>query len=249
MRTGRLWLAGGALLALVVIGLGWLIGASPLLAAAAENERQTAEIDALNAQQEIEIALMRDQFENIDELRAELDALQLSVPGFADTASYFDELAAKAIAATVSLQTLTVSGAQPYGAMGSTEESGGEGEAGTEQTNTSQLPAPAVPNEELAGQLYVLTVEIAIDADAPRLSAFLASLQGEGRLMLVTNVDSTFGTSQRSTITGHIFVVHDPRLGPVGSLPSPGPTSTPTVEPSTEPEEAPSPAPTGTPTP
>ena len=60
MRAARLWIAGGALLSLVVIGLGWLIGASPLLATAAENERQAAEIEAQNAAQEIEIALMRE---------------------------------------------------------------------------------------------------------------------------------------------------------------------------------------------
>jgi hypothetical protein len=237
MRTGRLWLLGGAVLGLVVIGLGWLIGASPLLAAAAANERQTAAIDAANAQEEIAIALMREQFENIDELRAELDELQLSIPGFADTASYFNELSAKAIAATVSLQSVTVSGAQPYGAMGSTQSSGGSSGSGT--TSGGQLPGPKVPSAQLADSLYVLTVELSVDADADRLAAFLAALQGDGRLMLVTKTDATFGTTQRATITGYIFVVHDPRLGPVGSLPTtvtPTPAAEPTAEPTAEPE-------------
>jgi hypothetical protein len=247
MRNGRLFLAGGALLALVVIGLGWLIGASPMLAAASENERQTAEIDAMNTAEEIEIALMREQFENIDELRAELDELQLSVPGFTDMAAYFDELAAKAEVATVALQGVTVSGAQPYGAMSSTEVADAEG---TEGSNSSELIAPLAPSGELADSLYVLKLDLTIDADAPRLAAFLAALQGDGRLMLVTNVEGSFGTSQRATISGYVFVVHDPRLGRIGALPTPAPT--PTGEASTAPEEtddAPTPDPTETPTP
>lgn len=251
MKSGRMWLLVGGLLSLGVVAIAWFLGASPLLTQASATEAQVAQINAQNDAQMIEIALMKEQFENIDELRAELDALQVSVPGFADTADYFDEIAAKAGAAGVSLQTVSVAGALPYGAMGSTESSEDAAAtdgattdaAGVTTGNQGQIPAPLVPDAELAGDLYVLTVKFELDADQSQLAAFLAALQGDGRLLLVTEMTSSFGTSQRSSITGHIFVVHDPRLGQVGALPTPTPTATPA------PESTPAPTPTGTPAP
>ncbi len=245
MKNGRIWLLAGALLAVGVVAIGWFVGASPLLAQASANEAQIAEIDAQNTLQMLEIAEMKEQFENIDELRDELDELQVSVPGFADTGDYFDEISAKAGAAGVSLQTVTVEGALPYGAMGSVEASDDEADDATDTGGTSgsqgQITPALVPDADLAANLYVLTVKFEIDADQNQLAAFLAGLQGDGRLMLVTEVTSTFGTGQRSSITAFVFVVHDPRLGAIGSLPTPTPTPTPS--------ESATPAPSGSATP
>jgi hypothetical protein len=257
MKSGRMWLLVGGLLALGVIAIGWFLGASPLLAQAAANEAQVADIDAANDAQMIEIAQMKQQFEDIDELRAELDRLQLSVPGFADTGDFLDEIAAKAGAAGVALQTVTVEGALPYGAMGSTqssEEPSGDSTAAPADSGTTsgaqgQIPAPTVPGVDLAGDLYVLTVKFEVDADQGQLAAFLAALQGDGRLLLISELTSSFGTSQRSSITGHIFVVHDPRLGVVGALPTPSPTPTPTPSDTATTGATPTPTPTGTPAP
>lgn len=257
MKNGRMWLLAGGLLSLGAVAIAWFLGASPLLAQASANEAQIAQIQSQNDAQMVEIAQMKQQFENIDELRDQLDELQLSVPGFPATASYFDEIAAKAGAAGVSLQTVTVEGAQPYGAMGSTESSeptdGATDPAGVTTGSQGQIPAPLVPSAALAEDLYVLTVKFEIDADQNQLAAFLSALQGDGRLLLVTEVTSSFGTSQRSSITGYIFVVHDPRLGPIGALPTPTPTPDPAEsaapEEPAEPAASPTPTPTGTPTP
>jgi hypothetical protein len=246
----------GALLSIGIVAIGWFLGASPLLTQAGINDDQVTAIDVANAAQMIEIDQMREDYEGIDELRAELDALQLSIPGFSDTADYFDEIAAKAAAAGVALQTVTVSGAQPYGTMGTSQTSTAPAPAATGDAADPAAPAPVVqpgleaptaPGAGLAGNLYVVTVTLAIDADQPRLAAFLAALQGDGRLMLVTDVKSTFGASQRSSLTGYIFVVHDPRLGNVGALPTPTPTESATPAPSES--ATPTPSPTGTPAP
>jgi hypothetical protein len=261
MRSGRFWVLAGVVLALGVTALGWFVGASPFLAQASANESQRLGIETQNAAMMVEIAAMREQFENLDELTVRLDELQVSVPGFADTGSFFDEVAATAAASGVSIQSISVDGAQPYGAMGSTVSSAqpapaAEGEAAETTTPappTASVPTPGsltpptVPGSALAQNLYVLGLTLELDADENQLSTFLAGLRSDGRrLMLVTEVTSSFGTSQRSTIKAFIFVVHDPRLGPVGSLPAPTPAPTP--EPA-EPVESATPAPTATPTP
>lgn len=260
MRSGRLWVVAGALLALGVTAIGWFAGASPLLAQASANESQRLSVESQNDAMMLEIAAMKEQFENLDELTERLDELQISVPGFADTGAFFDEVAAKAGAAGVAIQSVTVDGAQPYGAMGSAVPAPApttEGESTDATTAPSEVPVPTqgslapptVPGSALAQNLYVLGIKLELDADENQLSAFLAGLQGAGRLMLVTEVQSSFGVSQRSSITAYIFIVHDPRLGPIGSLPTPEPTVSPTPEPAPTESATPAPDPSGTPTP
>lgn len=256
MNNGRLWLVAGALLALGVIAIGWFVGASPLLAQASSNESQRLGVESQNAAMMLEIAEMKEQFANLDELTERLDELQVSVPGFANTGDFFDEVAAAAGAAGVALQAVVVDGAQPYGAMGSTVASEAEpadGETTDAASTTTEpiatqgtLPGPTVPGAVLAQDLYVLGIELQVDADENQLAAFLAALQGDGRLTLVTQVQSSFGVTQRSTITAYIFIVHDPRFGPVGALPTPSSTPAPDED---DEETEPTPGPTGTPTP
>lgn len=249
MKTGRMWLLVGTVLSLGIVAIGWFLGASPLLAQASANEAQIAEIDAQNQVQMLELAEMKEQFENLDALREELDELQVSVPGFADTADYFDEISLKAGTAGVALQTVTVEGALPYGAMGSVEasqETDGTADPSVTSGSQGQITPPIVPDAALAEQLYVLTVKFELDADQNQLAAFLAGLQGDGRLVLVTEVTSSFGTSQRSSITAYIFVVPDPRLGAIGALPTPTPTPTPTDSATPDPSESATPTPTPT---
>lgn len=266
LATGRLWILVGAIVSAAVIAIGWFLLAAPQLDQAAAADESRAAVEAQNETERGVLAEMKRQYENLDELQAELARLQISVPGTRDLEGFFGEIANAANAAGVVLNGVTVEAALPYAAA--VAEGGGEApvaedaaaegaEAETAGTGVvsgqqSSLAAPTLPSVELQSNLYVLPISLNITADADQASAFLALLQGaEGRLVLVDGVTLTIGTSLTGQLTGYIFVVHDPSTGPVGALPEPEETPEPETTATPEPGETgdATPAPTGSPTP
>ena len=254
---GRLVTLVGGIIALALIALSWFVILSPQLDRAAQSDAQRAQIEAQNEVERAVLAEMKAQYENLDELLAQLEELRISVPGDQDLRAFFDQIAAAAGTAGVVLNDVSVEGALPYAAA--VAEGGAVEEAPIEETTEEQpigrvsvardLVAPLVPSAALQSNLYVLPISMSITADANQASAFLKILQGlDGRLILVDGLSMTLGTSLTGEITGYIFVVHDPSQGPVGALPEPRPE--PEKEsPDAEPTATPVPSATSTPTP
>jgi len=268
MRSnGGIWIIGGAVIGVIVIVLGWFGLASPLLAAAAESDQQREAIEAINESERLVLAQMKEQYESLDELQLELEALRLSVPGDRDLNAYFDQLADAAGAAGVVLEDVTVEAAIPYAGITTVvapvpepePSASADDEAEAEEPEVvtggaspqqSELAAPTLPSVDLQNNLYVLPVKIAISADAKQATALLIALQtGDDRLMLINGVSLTLGSALRGELTGFLFVVHDPSTGPVGALPDPEETPDPNATPTPGPTDPATPAPTGTPTP
>jgi len=222
---GRIWLAGGALIAVIVVAFGWFILAMPQLDQAAEADVQQASVQAQNDQLQAVLTTMKAQYENLDALKEQLEELQLSVPGTRSLDAYFFDLAVAANLAGVVLAGVDVGVAAPYAGAAS---------------------APVVPSSVLQPNLFLLPVTIKITADLAESTAFLESLQSNnGRLTLLNGVKLTLGSSLNGEITGFIFVVHDPTKGPIAALPTATPSPDPedTPEPSTEPEPSSEPEP------
>jgi Tfp pilus assembly protein PilO len=74
------WILGAVLLGLVVIALSWFVLASPVLdeAAIAQEDAEAAELR--NGQLRVQNAALKEEFERLPELEAELAALQVHVP-------------------------------------------------------------------------------------------------------------------------------------------------------------------------
>lgn len=258
---GRLVTLVGGIIGVALIALGWFVILSPLLDRVGELDAQRAQIEAQNEVERALLAEMKAQYENLDELVAELEALRVSVPGDQDLRAFFDHVAAAAGDAGVVLNDVSVEGALPF--VAAAAESGVVAPPAAEETSaetTEEAPvgsvvaggdlgSPPVASTALISNLYVLPISMSITADVKQATAFLEILQGlEGRLILVDGVSMTLGTSLTGEITGYIFVVHDPSQGPVGALPEPEPE--PEKEsPEAEPTATPVPTPTGSPTP
>ena len=74
------WIAGTALLALVIVAAAWLLLVSPENAEA--RAARDANTSALFEQDQLrsQVALLQTQYENLDEYQAELDAIALQIP-------------------------------------------------------------------------------------------------------------------------------------------------------------------------
>jgi hypothetical protein len=107
---------------------------------------------------------------------------------------------------------------------------------------------PKTPSGNLAADFYTVAIKIVVENTPQEIIPFVEGLQTGPRLMLVNSVVAA-GDPPTTTISGYIFVVHDPSTGAPGALPTatpkPSGTSTPTPGPSDPATPAPTPSSTG----
>lgn len=198
MNGGRIWLLLGAVVGVVVIGLGWLVGASPLFTQASAAEAQQLGVDATNEQLELTLAQMRKLDSEKEAMLLRLDELHETVPTVPNIEDYLDWVATAATTAAVSLPSTNVSPAQLV----------------TVDTGATVEFSPG-----LVSSLYTIPVTLNIGGDPVQMTEFVRILQTDGRLQLLNNVKLNFGTSLTGQVQGYIFVVHDPANGPLLSQP------------------------------
>jgi Tfp pilus assembly protein PilO len=254
MSTNRILAIVSALAVVAILGLGWFLGVSPLLAGAAQAGEETAAVQQANQAQEARVAVMRDQFDNLADLEDELQDLRLSVPGELDSDTILAYLAGIQRGAEVPIESIVIGEAVPYG-----QTAGVVVEEGTQ----SATPAAAPDG------VYSVPVTITFGKGVPAstILAFAGALQNGPRLFLVTAVTRPAGSDDTSgTITAYMFVVADRDESPgsaagaleeafsryrfegmkewgAGKDAADGTTPTP----ESEPTQAPTPSPTSTP--
>ena len=252
MRNNRLWILGCSILTVAILALGLLLGISPRLLEAQNADAQREQVANNNAALRVQTAALKKQYENIDELRAQLDELSQEVPSDASLDDFFDELAALAEANGVSVDSYTGGPAQHY-ALPNADET-------TSTTDVLPLVSPLITPENF----LMLPVNLSMSGSLEGLKGFLGDLQKASRLVLVQSINltgsttttttttsgakssSVTSTSYTASITGFMYAL----LAPGGTVPAATPTEEPTEEPTATPTptETPttSPTPTGT---
>lgn len=193
MRGIRIWWFGTALVIATVLALGWLLGVSPLLAQAASAAAERANVEQTNQLQAARLAQMRQQYERLDEIAAELEELKRSVPSEVDSDVIYDYLWEIQQATGAPVATIMTGEAQPYGVADPT--AGGAG------------GAAGIPN------LHTVPVDITFrpTATVAQVLAFAGALQDGPRLFLVTDVVATEHDGRSSAaISAFMFVISDP---------------------------------------
>lgn len=203
MNATRIGALITALVIAVVLGLTWVLGASPLLSQASAADSDRAAVEAANAAQEVLLAEARAEYERIDELEAELAALRVSIPGVVDPEFVYALLAGYASGTGARVDGIELGEARPYG---------GADVEGAEATAT----------DGAAAQPGLFTVPVTITfadgvASDPVL-AFAWALQRGPRLFLVTSIAGGDGGDGSGgglyTISAYMFVVYDPVADP-----------------------------------
>lgn len=248
MNASRIWTIVGVIVAAGVLVLGWALGVSPLLAQAAAADTERATVEQLNAGELAELARMKEQYEQIGDLRIELAQLRVSVPAETDTDFVYALLNNVQAATGTPVQSVTTGQAVPYGA--GTDAPVEAPATGSEGGSAATPDAPAV-----VPSLYTVPVTLTFqDAPVENVLAFVSQLQNGPRLFLVTSV--TGNGSGSSTVTAFMFVLYDetaPRGAAAqayaGVLPTTKASGKVVVEPSPEPTPGETATPTPTPTP
>jgi len=221
-----------AVIIVAVLGLGWLLGVAPLLAAARDADEQRVAAEATNLAQEATLVELRAKFDNVDEYRLELEELRETLPASSNIEAFYAQLSRTADDVEVLITGITTGQPRLYG-------TNDDGSAVTIPEG-SVAAAPALTGRA-AEALYVVPVSITLQNKPNEVVDFVGALQRSTRVILVTNVAFVGGYSgaPSGTITAYIFVMHDPSYDPdapkVEETPAPEPTDSATATPSPTP--------------
>jgi Tfp pilus assembly protein PilO len=216
--NNRIWIIGTAALSVVALALGWVLGVSPVLSQASTNRQQIASIGETNVAQEAKLATLKVQFESVDEIEAELQELRVQVPPVSDYPALLRQLSAKAALAGVQISTTTVDAATAF-LPTPVVEAPVDGEAApAEAPAEAAVVDPAVPAAVVA-----VPMTIAVGGSYESFMNFVATLQADGRLFLVTGLSMAESSEAGAagagaftgTVNGLIYVVRDATI-PVG---------------------------------
>ena len=97
------WIAGTVIVSLLLAVATWFLVISPKQDDIDAIKLETTNVESQNDLTEMKIAVLRKQFERLDEYKAELAAIQLQIPTTAQLAEYTKEAAAAAEANQVTL--------------------------------------------------------------------------------------------------------------------------------------------------
>lgn len=256
MNRDRLWIFGLTAAILVVAGLGYVLGISPILASATSADEQRASVASTNRASEARILVLKKQFENIGSLQDELAGLTGSVPIDGDMPVFLAEINTLTTQYSVQLTNAIVSDAIKYvppvveAVPASTETSTGTPSPSPSPSasagSTTPTPAPVITGP--AGRLVLIPVKVSVKGTYDNVMAFVGAIQGGPRLFLSNTLDVTIDSTDSSLFTADIngYVYALPLAPGVVSVAS---TASSTASTSSTPAPAGSSSPGVTPTP
>ena len=253
MNKDRLWIFGLTAAILVVAGLGYVLGVSPILSNAAAADEQRASIASTNSASEARIAVLKKQFENIGSLQEELAGLTGSVPIDGDMPVFLAEINTLTTQNAVQLTNVNVSDATKYvppvaaAVPASSDTATGTPtptpSPSTTTGTTTPTPMPVVMGP--AGRLVLIPVKISVKGNYGKVMAFVAAIQGGPRLFLSNTldvaIDSTNATLFTADINGYVYALP---LAPGAVSVAAAGSSTAAVSSTSVPSATPTPMPT-----
>jgi Tfp pilus assembly protein PilO len=240
MSTRRIWTVGCVLVMVAAVALGWVLGASPLLAAARADGVAREAAEAQNALYSDELAALKVQFEGLGQLENDLVELRAEVPLQLDQPVYLEQLATAAQRHNVQLTSITTADAVAYAPTAAevpVEEAPAADAADAEAVDPAEIPAEAtVPVVEGAGvpvtsplvtaeNFVSIPVTLALEGGYGNVLDFVDSVQKGTRLSAVTAFSTSKDgaeagegeTASTDTVTGtvtvFIYVLLDPAAG------------------------------------
>ena len=219
MNRDRLWgLTWIAAVAAVTL-LGTLLGIVPKIEEASAASRELTTVAAQNAEHELALEALKDEFAQIDALRNDLKELQVGIPLAADIPAFVAQLDAIADRYQVTLDQISISdgtGFLPIEPIAvAAEDAAVTDTAATDTASTdTESTAALTMGPRLSPENYI-SVPISIEASGTSATVldFLSGLQYGDRIIAI----STFSTDSAEaadtvtvSISAEIYVLVDP---------------------------------------
>lgn len=175
----RTWIAGTVVLSLVLVAAGWFLLIAPKRAEAADLREETVAAQGRNAQLEVRIAELKEQFAQLPQRKAELAAIRTAMPQDAELATLTRDLQRLAGDAGVTLMTITpgeLTAVVPTGAVVATAPAAEAGQG--QEPATTDGAAAAAPATVPAG-LSQVPLTISVVGSFDKSNSFLEKVQAE----------------------------------------------------------------------
>jgi Tfp pilus assembly protein PilO len=206
------WVAGTAIVAVVILIASWFLVISPKLSAAQDDRAQTETVKQHNDVLSTQLATLKKQFAGLETTRSDLAALRKQIPTSAQLTDYLRKLSDLATTHTVIITSVMPGGAIPFVAAPAAIATAATAPKPTPTAAaTAAAGAPAEPTDTTAATtpppargipgLDVISVSITVVGTYPNLLAFLSDVQSTtDRLFLVTGLTAT--AQQKSAAGG-----------------------------------------------
>lgn len=211
MSILRLWVIGAILIALLIGGLGWLLGIAPKLseAAAADDERHG--VESINEGYQATLLRLRELSENLPALKSDLDEMRVGIPEGPEINTLLGQLNELAARAGVDITSVVA--------------------------NPPRLVTTPEGGSSPITDFVAIPIEVGVAGPSGGLSQFIREVQFGPRLFFVSsiNVKEDAETGQL-TVAGLIYVLPEagakptevatPTEGAAGGGETPAPAAT-----------------------
>jgi hypothetical protein len=211
----RVWLAGGAAVALLILAVGWIAVINPQLSSTSAVRGQADSARAQNAALTATVAKLKRQNDNVGQLKATLRAALAGLPFDTGLPAFTLQLADQATRTRVSLSSITVGSATATTTAGTTTTAGATTSTGTTTSTTpattagtgapaSTAPAPAATAPAAGSATAVMSIPITLlsKGTSAHQLAFLKAIQvaGPRRALVLSTILTGAGTSGQPSI-------------------------------------------------
>jgi Tfp pilus assembly protein PilO len=217
MTRTKLWIVAIALVAVVVVLLGWFTGIEPKLAEARKADNERASVATVNEAHERTVLTLRKLDDRLPELEKDLAAFRVALPTDPAVSTLLGQLNELALKNSVGIESITAGTpleltppAPVPGAAPAPADSTADVPAADQPTpDAPAADAPAVP---VTTDLISIPITVIVNGDAASMAAFIRSVQYGPRLFLVTDlVIDIEGSGGKSTLDGLVYVQPDPK--------------------------------------
>lgn len=177
MDKKRFWVVSAVFAMVVIVGGGWLIGIAPQLAAVASANQNRASVELANAKNQILLARLKKDYQNIDTLKKELDSLRAAVPASAEISTFVTALNALANSHQITVKSISVNDAKPY------------------------TPVAEVTNLKItAANFIIIPVQFSVAGDYVKVLDFVNDVQTGSRLFFLSTLSITGSTTATGAV-------------------------------------------------
>ena len=252
----------------VLVAVGYFLVAQPQLAAANTANAQLVDAQSQISTTQAALISLKNEQKKLPDMKAQLKALQLSIPSNIDGSAYIRGLNDLASAAGVTITSIAVTDPQAYVPPVSATPAATPTASPSPSPSATPPPAAATPaisgwvptmDALITGTNFVtIPVTVTVTGSFDGSLGFIHGLQTGTRLFLVAGIvtkQAEGGSGVTATVSGYIYALIDPKLAAeeaanekaAEASATPTPTTTPTA--TTNPSGSATPTPTQSPTP
>ena len=217
MNRDRLWGLIWVVFVAAVVLLGTLLGIVPKVEEARAASGELTTVEAQNAEHEVALVALRDEFAQLDDLKDDLADLQLGIPLAADIPAFVAQLDAIAATHQVTLDQITISdgtGFVPLEPVTVAETDAPDPEAAAAANTDTASTGALTMGPRLSPENYI-SVPIIIEASGTSAAVldFLSGLQHGDRIIAINTFSTDSGGAADTvtvSISAEIYVLVDP---------------------------------------